>query len=208
MINLIRRIRAAVLPGISLDADRRPARISGAHDCLADELCASAGWRPVRRLGLQLLEPSLGWLSGTLRRWVNLMALVATLVGAVAFVATEHVAAAVIAIIALAVLVVSLTMELRETRRAFGASGNVRALLSRAISDGRAILDVHGPGVSTGMLWREWADQTASQLAERVGLVESHKFRSAHSVPEAGLGQPGSIIGLLRGQVAYLESLL
>lgn len=51
-------------------------------------------------------------------------------------------------------------------------------MLIRAISDGNAILKEAGPGVATGTLWRQWADQTASQLAEHVGLVESHKFRS------------------------------
>lgn len=103
------------------------------------------------------------------------MSVAATAIGLVAFAESEHISWAWVTIVAL-LLVTSLAMELRVAHR---CAEPVRALLERAITDGNAILEVHGPGVATGNLWMEWANETARLLKEHVGLVESHKFRSA-----------------------------
>jgi len=125
------------------------------------------------------------------------MGALATVIGAVAFAITEHVAWAWLGMFALAALVVSLGIELWRVQHA--AVSQSRAVVDRTVAEGRKMLAMPTEAF-TGNLWLEWQERTAQALREHVGVPEAHEFRGA-SAGGSGLR------GMAQAQVNYLEGL-
>jgi hypothetical protein len=133
------------------------------------------------------------WLSGTVQRWV---ALLATVAGIVTFAATKHVAWAWVAIGALLLLVASFAWTARDEHgKRLAAEGTPD--LDRLISDGHAIKE--------GARWDEWPvwrQRANSRLRAQFGKPEAREFSRLGEV----IG-PAERVEAIERQVSYLEGL-
>ena len=124
-----------------------------------------------RRLG------ALAWLGGTMRRWVALVGLVATVLGIVSFALSENLSWAWLTIGSLLLLVVSLGSELWMVQRR--ATTRQAPLLDRAISDGHALLSIRDHTAFVMQWDRHWRRETWEMLRKEFGLSAALDFTDA-----------------------------
>jgi hypothetical protein len=160
-------------------------------------------WSLYKAVGVGL-KTSMGWLGGTVRRWVALMGFAVTLAGIATFAATESLPWAWLAIGGLILLVVSAAWTARDEHKlrvALEGSDLRLALLDRAIEDGRALrLIEYAEGVVKA--YQDWSAATYGQLRENWGLAEAIGFS------QVGNHTPGqNFLRVADAQVAYLEKL-
>ena len=153
------------------------------------------------------------WLGGTIRRWLALVSLVATVTGSVAFVATEHIAPLLLVTFGLFVLVLVLGSQQYGTQR---AQRQGFLPLDRLIADGWAIFQ--GDDEESFLDWPDWVERVGDYLLEAIGLQALYDFRHAtddyvlRDGGEVRLGRPTmqltfNLKECLQAQLAELERL-
>jgi hypothetical protein len=153
-------------------------------------------------MAVRSTKTSMGWLGGTVRLWIALVSLVATVAGIATFAVTEHIAWAWLAIGFLVLLVVSLGWTAKDeyNKRLAGEQNDPRSLvLDRAIANGHVIVRTEYPPLRHSE-WREWHDTLYAVLRKDWGLDVAYEFAEAGD-RHRDLGQA------IASEVAYLESL-
>jgi hypothetical protein len=153
------------------------------------------------------------WLGATVRRWLALASAVATVTGAVTFLASEHVAPLLLVDIALFLLLLVLGFQEYGMQR---VKRQDLLALERLITSGQAIL-LHADDEKSLKDWPDWVERAGNYLFAQVGLQALYDFHRVSDGEDpsggaGGLGRPSSRLtfstrGCLKAQLALLEGL-